>query len=93
MNITWSEARESEDQASLNVLKHWDGANTNIYVTLVIFIVLKVCCHLIISCDWLGDSGYLFLLGVLSLQFMFIEDNIYIFSMCFLIYYLFIFYF
>ncbi|KAJ7393609.1 Chloride channel protein 2 [Desmophyllum pertusum] len=41
INITWSEARESEDQASLNVLKHWDGANTNIYVTLVIFIVLK----------------------------------------------------
>lgn len=43
MNITWSEALESENQASLNVLKHWDGANTNIYVTLVIFIVLKVC--------------------------------------------------
>ena len=42
MNITWSEARSSEDQASLNVLEHWDGANTNIYVTLVIFIVLKV---------------------------------------------------
>lgn len=41
MNITWSEARSSEDQASLNVLEHWDGANTNIYVTLVIFIVLK----------------------------------------------------
>ena len=42
MNITWSEAKDSDDQASLNVLKHWDGANTNIYVTLVIFIVLKV---------------------------------------------------
>ena len=42
MNITWSEAQNSEDQASLNVLEHWDGANTNIYVTLVIFIVLKV---------------------------------------------------
>lgn len=42
MNITWSEAVNSEDQASLNVLEHWDGANTNIYVTLVIFIVLKV---------------------------------------------------
>ena len=42
MNITWSEALNSEDQASLNVLEHWDGANTNIYVTLVIFIVLKV---------------------------------------------------
>ena len=42
MNITWSEAKNSEDQASLNVLEHWDGANTNIYVTLVIFIVLKV---------------------------------------------------
>ncbi|KAM7427325.1 Chloride channel protein 2 [Porites harrisoni] len=41
MNITWSEAQNSEDQASLNVLEHWDGANTNIYVTLVIFIVLK----------------------------------------------------
>ncbi|XP_078374298.1 chloride channel protein 2-like isoform X2 [Oculina patagonica] len=41
MNITWSEAKDSDDQASLNVLKHWDGANTNIYVTLVIFIVLK----------------------------------------------------
>lgn len=41
INITWSEARDSDDQASLNVLKHWDGANTNIYVTLVIFIVLK----------------------------------------------------
>lgn len=41
MNITWSEAKNSKDQASLNVLEHWDGANTNIYVTLVIFIVLK----------------------------------------------------
>lgn len=41
MNITWSEAQDSDDQASLNVLRHWDGANTNIYVTLVIFIVLK----------------------------------------------------
>ena len=45
MNITWSEAQDSDDPASLNVLRHWDGANTNIYVTLVIFIVLKVCHH------------------------------------------------
>lgn len=45
MNITWSEAKNSKDQASLNVLEHWDGANTNIYVTLVIFIVLKVGMH------------------------------------------------
>ena len=66
MNITWSEAKDSDDQASLNVLRHWDGANTNIYVTLVIFIVLKVCHHCISCCDWLGDSGYLFLSGVLS---------------------------
>ena len=43
MNITWSEAKDSEDAASLKVLEHWDGGNTNIYVTLVIFIVLKVC--------------------------------------------------
>lgn len=43
MNITWSEAQDSEDPASLKVLEHWDGGNTNIYVTLVIFIVLKVC--------------------------------------------------
>lgn len=41
INITWSEARNSENEASLKVLEHWDGANTNIYVTLVIFIVLK----------------------------------------------------
>ncbi|XP_015768176.1 PREDICTED: chloride channel protein 2-like [Acropora digitifera] len=41
-NITWSEARNHENEASLKVLEHWDGANTNIYVTLVIFIVLKV---------------------------------------------------
>ncbi|XP_074626066.1 chloride channel protein 2-like isoform X1 [Acropora palmata] len=40
-NITWSEARNHENEASLKVLEHWDGANTNIYVTLVIFIVLK----------------------------------------------------
>ena len=79
MNITWSEAQDSDDQASLNVLRHWDGANTNIYVTLVIFIVLKVCHHWISRCDWLGDSGYLFLSGLPSLQFMFMEDNIYIF--------------
>ena len=43
MNITWSEAKDSKDPASLKVLEHWDGGNTNIYVTLVIFIVLKVC--------------------------------------------------
>jgi hypothetical protein len=41
-NATWS-GTKSKDAADIEVLKHWDGANTNIYITLVIFIVLKVC--------------------------------------------------
>lgn len=41
-NTTWSRARTSTDAADIEMLKHWDGANTNIYVSLVIFIVLKV---------------------------------------------------
>ncbi|EDO41473.1 predicted protein, partial [Nematostella vectensis] len=40
-NTTWSVARTSKDASDIEVLQHWDGANTNIYVTLVIFIVLK----------------------------------------------------
>ncbi|XP_031572217.1 chloride channel protein 2-like [Actinia tenebrosa] len=39
-NTTWSTTK-LKDAADIEVLKHWDGANTNIYVTLVIFIVLK----------------------------------------------------
>ncbi|KXJ06247.1 chloride channel protein 2, partial [Exaiptasia diaphana] len=40
-NTTWSIAKTSKDAADIEVLKHWDGANTNIYISLVIFIVLK----------------------------------------------------
>ena len=41
-NSTWSLGDSEDSDVPKSVLKHWSGAFGNIYVTLVLFIVIKV---------------------------------------------------